>query len=493
MTVRRYISGPKGDPGPQGAAGPQGDPGADLTDEVDALEAAVAALPDQYAPLGSTGGDPLWRWHEKLRNDPTTAKLLLVGDSTSLRQTNQHSYLDTYYANSGGLLDGIPAVDGGGNNGSSLAVWYATRGGSVVATGGPGFPSGDGFNYPAVIAADPDLIVLSFGLNDVRLGGTTLEAFTTLLRSVVVSLQADLPDADILLRMPNSLVGTPNAFLTPATTAAAQTYSTLLRNAYLALESDYSNLAVADTQMNVFGTQSYDTSIFMQDQLHPNSLGYSTTVDYLVEELIAVPETYSRRIQPRRVPATPSLAPRETAYSGATFVRYGTVGAAGSGFFDLSNGVSNVDASDAGRWALATSDRLYIDGIEAPVSLTSATVIDQLTTGTTRVYMSGDHSAYAGKRFVALGAHAGEGVQEGRFKATVDPASVPANSSATQTVTVTGAIVGQGVICAPGNTLSGLGYWARVSAANTVTLTFVNPTGSAIDAASSTWQFWLAR
>ena len=72
---------------------------------------------------------------------------------------------------------------------------------------------------------------------------------------------------------------------------------------------------------------------------------------------------------------------------------------------------------------------------------------------------------------------------------TFDPASVAAATTAEQTVTVTGLLAGDVVIAVNKPTATaGIGVVnARVSAANTLALTFVNATAAPVDAASETW------
>lgn len=77
---------------------------------------------------------------------------------------------------------------------------------------------------------------------------------------------------------------------------------------------------------------------------------------------------------------------------------------------------------------------------------------------------------------------------------TFDPASVPAQTSPDQDVTVPGAKVGDVVVCNPPVLVTNLGVGqCRVKQADTVTVRFINPTAGALDAASGTWQFWLLR
>jgi len=82
-----------------------------------------------------------------------------------------------------------------------------------------------------------------------------------------------------------------------------------------------------------------------------------------------------------------------------------------------------------------------------------------------------------------------------RKTVTVDLASVAANTTAEQNITVTGAQVGDTVIVEAASGINaGLGVVnARVASANTVALRMINATGSAIDAASATWYVTLLR
>lgn len=79
-------------------------------------------------------------------------------------------------------------------------------------------------------------------------------------------------------------------------------------------------------------------------------------------------------------------------------------------------------------------------------------------------------------------------------KVTFDPASVATITTAEQAVTVPGAKVGDMVFVNKPTLTAGLGLaGARVSAANTVYITFVNPTAGSIDAGSEVYTFTLVR
>lgn len=67
-----------------------------------------------------------------------------------------------------------------------------------------------------------------------------------------------------------------------------------------------------------------------------------------------------------------------------------------------------------------------------------------------------------------------------------DPPSIAAGASTSTTVTVTGAILGQPAQAAFSLDTAGVMLGAVVSAADTVTVTLLNPTSGAVDLASGT-------
>ena len=75
-----------------------------------------------------------------------------------------------------------------------------------------------------------------------------------------------------------------------------------------------------------------------------------------------------------------------------------------------------------------------------------------------------------------------------RYQPTINPASIATNTVVAETFTVTGLKVGDIVFVNPGVDL-GVGIGAvRVSAVDTLSVEFVNPTTGAVDPASSTWE-----
>lgn len=77
---------------------------------------------------------------------------------------------------------------------------------------------------------------------------------------------------------------------------------------------------------------------------------------------------------------------------------------------------------------------------------------------------------------------------------TLDTASIGTTATATDTVAVPGVALGDMVIgMSIGVSEAGLMRRAYVSAANTVTIVSINPTGSSIDLASTTLQLMIVR
>lgn len=74
------------------------------------------------------------------------------------------------------------------------------------------------------------------------------------------------------------------------------------------------------------------------------------------------------------------------------------------------------------------------------------------------------------------------------YTATIDPAAVAAATSAEQTFTVTGLTTDDIVVVSKPTATAGVGIVnARVSAADTLALTFMNATAGSIDPASETY------
>ena len=77
---------------------------------------------------------------------------------------------------------------------------------------------------------------------------------------------------------------------------------------------------------------------------------------------------------------------------------------------------------------------------------------------------------------------------------TFNPAAVATITTAEQTATVTGVRLGDIVYSVKPTATTGVGVVnVRVSAADTLAITFVNPTAGSVDPASETWTFLVFR
>ena len=195
--------------------------------------------------------------------------ICFVGDSTTSNATALFDELNGKFSASGEPLHDVGAILNFGENGASLYAFMADQ---VV------------HGLTATVAERADLYVISYGINDVRLGNTTEDQLVSMLIETVNRVRTDIPSADIVLRMPNSLLSEDvNGYRYVQPNANAQAYSTLLRDVYLRLQNEWPNVVVIDTQQLVFGTQSLPASLFMADQLHPSATGYVLLAQALVD------------------------------------------------------------------------------------------------------------------------------------------------------------------------------------------------------------------
>lgn len=446
-------------------------------------------------------GDPLRRWRSKLGTDPANAKLVICGDSTSDAATSAASIytrLRALHADlPGGALYGMTSgnIISGGNNGLSLTNWFANPAGA--------YP----YNRDALLAATPDLIVYSWLFNDVRLGalGTTVDAVYTTGRALLVQLIewtiANLPNTDILLRMPNPMLSSNVSSLnlvsdgtTVNAAGIAQVYTTALRRIYLSLVGQWPTVGVADTQGELFGTVSTASHPLMADQLHPsptgsttggipNSGGYVAIADYLASKIGVSQGAY---------PATRSNLSARTAYD--VYIVAG-----GSAFCDLA--VRGLGPS-AAQFPITTADSLWVPGLDSPISLSGKSISRPF--GTTNIRITGltglDFTSLVGRPAVVTSSNPGPTTGD-RQVVSVDLPSVSAGAIATTTATVTGVRTGAlhdatAVVASPPAAFVSGGLvllGAYPSANDTVTVVVQNPTGSPVDLAAANWAFWVVR
>jgi hypothetical protein len=82
------------------------------------------------------------------------------------------------------------------------------------------------------------------------------------------------------------------------------------------------------------------------------------------------------------------------------------------------------------------------------------------------------------------------------FEASVNPASLAANTGAETDVTVTGVTTDDMIVSVEAHSAAvnnGISFTARIKSANTVSIHFVNATAGAIDIAATTFKILVAR
>lgn len=190
-----------------------------------------------------------------------------VGDSTTQNATSLFSWLTSYAQVAGGGLNGVTVLNYG-ENGASLEAFLSD---SVT------------HGITATIAAKADLYVFCYGINSVRLGTDDLPTLEAAMDNAVNQIRAGVPNADIVLWGPNCFLTTDvnsNGYVVP--NSSAQAYSDILYNAYASKIGKWPNVAVLQKQDGVFGRVCPATSIYMTDQLHPNTLGQQEETHQLV-------------------------------------------------------------------------------------------------------------------------------------------------------------------------------------------------------------------
>lgn len=209
--------------------------------------------------------DPLVRWRA---GGPSGKTICFLGDSTTAVAPNFHERFQTVHCAPGGVLAGAFTLNYG-DDGSTLAAFLTDAREHGIT------PS---------IAAQADLYVLCYGLNDVRREPLTTEQFRDRIAESVDLLRAGVPTADIVLRTPNPMLSQNTSYyvyLQPG--ESAQVYTDRMRNAYLGLRNRWPNVLVWDAMAQVFGFESVATHPLMADQLHPNAAGEIALADALAQ------------------------------------------------------------------------------------------------------------------------------------------------------------------------------------------------------------------
>ncbi len=177
--------------------------------------------------------------------------------------------------------------------------------------------------YGTPALALPDLMVICFGINDVRQGATSQAQLVALLKQAVNRIRGVLPTTDIVLWGPNAFLTddpTSASRVTPNSSAgvlaaAAQAYSTVLYNAYAALKNVWPNVLVVQKQ-DLFGKTSITyaaaggASGWMTDQIHPSLPAQIAEADWLAPLIgFAQPFNPQRAALARTAAATAGVMP----------------------------------------------------------------------------------------------------------------------------------------------------------------------------------------
>jgi lysophospholipase L1-like esterase len=203
-------------------------------------------------------------------------KIVWIGDSTTDNRTGAvwiKTRLDTVYSNSGDVMEGVTHVNHG-ENGNTLINYIN------------GSPAGRTLNDS--IAENADLYIFSYGINDVRTGAINQTQLEDRMRTAIERLLNET-DGNIILRIPNSFSSDNyNNFNYVSPAGSYQTYTDLLRNAYLSFKGVYSRVTVLDVQEMIFGTTCVAVSAsngLLADQLHPSTAGYNRIGDLFASVL----------------------------------------------------------------------------------------------------------------------------------------------------------------------------------------------------------------
>ena len=469
----------------------------------EALDGVAAG--DFYSDGATTSGSPTFTSASAAFTSADVGRLVVGPNfplSTTITAVNSATSV-TLGANLTSTATGVPfwigrSIINGGNNGVLLGDWFAAPSGA--------FP----YNRDKLVADNPDLIVYSWLFNDVRQGalGTTVAAVTaaciTRLQSLVDWTRANLPNADILLRMPNTILSANVSnlnFVSDGTTVnaagIAQVYSTALRRAYLYFVGRYSNVEVIDIQGEVYGTRSLASHPLNVDQLHPsvNVNGDINNVTPAGGGYCAIADAIAARIGLTRNAYPPATAARVR----HEFIVYS---APSAGTVRLIS--RNAYDTPAPNAPVFPGDSLYVTGLETSSPITVASNgVDRIVSSTVLSLTglgSTDFTPYIGKTAAVVGSHAPQSTGD-RQQVFVDLPSIAAGATVTQTVSVSGLAPGHtggaaGVVANPGGTFGSSGLLllgAYPSAGGTVKLVIQNPTGAAIDLAGESWTFWVLR
>jgi lysophospholipase L1-like esterase len=191
-------------------------------------------------------------------------KISFVGDSTTDIAPALYSRLDLYKA-VGGWLQGITYVNRGNNGGTvrDFVSSNTTRN-----------------NLTLTLTDNADLYVLSYGINDIRVGGDANQIRADL-KTAIDSMLAQ-PQAYVLIRVPNTFLTT-NTSNWVVPNSSAQEYSSRMWEICESFRGYSDRLDIIDIPNLIFGRKAVASHPLMLNQLHPNDFGYSSIADEITE------------------------------------------------------------------------------------------------------------------------------------------------------------------------------------------------------------------
>ncbi|NHN29065.1 SGNH/GDSL hydrolase family protein [Paenibacillus agricola] len=208
-------------------------------------------------------------------DNPKSGKIIdFVGDSTTESASGLYARISQQYAAPGGPLEGV-TVNNRGTNGDTLHNFVSNR-------------STNYNTLDTVIQDHADLYVLSYGINDIRRGpaqGSSPNQIRADLQKAVDRILNETT-GHILLRIPNTFL-TKNPLKSEQISPIenAQSYSDQLWNVYQSFEGYSERVDIIDIPSLIFGRVAMPEHRFMQDALHPNSMGYRAIADVIVDRI----------------------------------------------------------------------------------------------------------------------------------------------------------------------------------------------------------------
>ena len=225
-------------------------------------------LPDVGSSTPAAGF--LASWREKLISDPANAKIAFVGDSTRDSAAAGSAFYSRMvrHITPGGLLDGMADAN---------LLNLAQNGGTVASIT-------DEARMTALAAANPNLVEVSMGINDIRVSGSpNTDTMESRLIAGIEAIRAAVPGVPVIATIPNPLLAVNDGYVTPYTEAQAK--SEVLRGAYLRLIDRWSDVLIRDTAW-IFGTTSHaslPSTGYWSDSIHPNGGALDASTDELAQ------------------------------------------------------------------------------------------------------------------------------------------------------------------------------------------------------------------